>query len=41
MKQDTLEGKAKTTNGIKRLCFFHNLHSSGSDFYYYYRNTLE
>ena len=21
MKQDTLEGKAKTTNGIKRLCF--------------------
>ena len=21
MKQDTLEGKAKTKNGIKRLCF--------------------
>ena len=38
MKQDTLEGKAKTKNGVKRL---HNLHSSGSDFYYYYRNTLE
>ena len=21
MKQDTLEGKAKTNNGVKRLCF--------------------
>ena len=21
MKQDTLEGKAKTKNGVKRLCF--------------------
>ncbi len=28
MKQDTLEGKAAV--------FFHNLHSSGSDFYYYF-----
>ena len=25
----------------KTAVFFHNLHSSGSDFYYYYRNTLE
>lgn len=40
MKQDTLEGKAKQKWG-KTAVFFHNLHSSGSDFYYYYRNTLE
>lgn len=41
MKQDTLEGKAKTKNGVKRLCFSIICIPSGSDFYYYYRNTLE
>ena len=41
MKQDTLEGKAKTKKWGKTAVFFHNLHSSGSDFYYYYLNTLE
>ena len=28
MKQDTLEGKAKTKNGVTRLCFSGALHSS-------------
>ena len=32
MKQDTLEGKAKTKKWGKTAVFFHNLHSSGSDF---------
>ena len=40
MKQDTLEGKAKTKNGVKRLCFS-IICILLSDFYYYYRNTLE
>ena len=40
MKQDTLEEKTKQ-KWNKTIVLFHNLHSSGSDFYYYYRNTLE
>ena len=48
MKHDTLEGKAKTKNGVKRLCFsiicilleVIFIITIG-DFYYYYRNTLE
>jgi hypothetical protein len=41
MKQDTLEGKDKNKKWGKTAVFFHSLHSSGSNFYYYYRNTLE
>ena len=33
--------KAENKKWGKTAVFFHNLHSSGSDFYYYYRNTLE
>ncbi len=41
MKQDTLEGKAKTKNGVKRLCFSIVCILLEVSFYYYYRNTLE
>ena len=34
-------GQSKNKKWGKTAVFFHNLHSSGSDFYYYYRNTLE
>ena len=34
-------GQSKNKKWGKTAVFFHSLHSSGSNFYYYYRNTLE
>ena len=34
-------GKSENKKRSKTIVFFHNLHSSGSDFYYYYCNTLK